>query len=68
MYILRKLGIDITMSSPHVRPDESTLSRRADHPNLYKERACAWCISYQDAGELWVRELREAIAEVVSQS
>ena len=56
------------VEAAHVRPDENAFSRRADHPNLYKERACAWCIADQDAGELWVRKLREAVAEVVSQS
>ena len=49
----------------NVCPDESTLSRRAKRPNLYKECACAWCISDQNAGELWVRELRQTVAEMV---
>ena len=56
------------VEAAHVRPDESAFSRRADHPNLYKERTCARRISDQDTGKLWVRELREAIAEVVPQN
>ena len=49
-----------------VRPNESTLGRRTEHTNLYKERPCAGRIADQNAGELWVRELRQSVVEMVS--
>ena len=48
-----------------VRPNKSTLGRRTEHTNLYKERACARSVSDQDAGELGVRELRQTGAEMI---
>ena len=56
------------VEAANVCPDESTLGRRAEHPNLYKGRACAGCISDQNAGELRVRELRQTVAEMVPYS